>query len=98
MIGPYLSQTSVWKRRTGSDGYGAPTFSQTAIPSRWEQKRTMVRDSKGDEVLSEARVYVTAAVTAGDELVDPDGRGWTVITVWIRRNLSGVEEFREVNV
>lgn len=99
MMTSYLSQQSAWKQRTGSDGYGQPVYAAEAtIPCRWEQKRSLTRDAQGNEVVSEARVYVTAAVAVNDQLIDPDGRAWTVITVWVRRGLAGTEEFREVSV
>lgn len=97
MIGVYLSQTAVWRRRAGQDEYGKPTFApDTSIACRWEWKRRLVRTLSGDEVVSEARVFLRDAVGAGDVLVDPAGRAWTVISASPQYALDGAELYREV--
>lgn len=97
MMGAYLAQTATWRRRTGQDGYGVPTFAADAtITCRWEWKRRMVRSLTGDEIVSEARVFTRDAVNAGDVLVDPAGREWTVIGASPQYALNGSELFREV--
>lgn len=97
MIGQYLAQTATWRRRTGQDGYGVPTFAADAsIACRWEWKRRLVRSLTGDEIVSEARVFTRDAVNAGDVLVDPAGRAWAVISASPQYGLDGSELFREV--
>lgn len=97
MIGSKLQQTATWRRRTGQDQYGKPAFAPDAtVACRWEWKRRMVRSISGDEVVSEARVFTRAAVGAGDVLVDPAGRAWTVIAAGPQYALDGSELFREV--
>lgn len=99
MIGRYLSQTATWRRRTGQDEYGKPTFAAgETIACRWEWKRRMVRTLSGDEAVSEGRAFTVAAVNAGDVLVDPAGRAWAVISASPQYGLDGAELFREVSI
>lgn len=99
MIGVYLAQTATWRRRTGQDEYGQPSFATDAtIACRWEWKRRVVRSLAGDEVVSEARVFTRDTVLAGDVLVDPAGRAWTVITTSPQYALDGSELFREIAI
>ncbi len=95
MIGDYLNQTATWHRITGQDGYGEPTYESKTIPVRWEGVRRQVRDKEGREVVSEARVFCTASVQAGD-LLEYDGRKWPVINVKTLPGLDGVTSHREV--
>ncbi len=97
MIQGYLNQTATWHYVTGLNIYGEPTTSSKTISVRWEGKRRLVRDNEGREVVSEARVFCSAAVKPGDEL-EFDGRRWTVIAVSIIPALDGAEAHREVAV
>ncbi len=99
MIGRYLAQTTTWRRRAGQDAYGKPTFAaDETIACRWEWTRRMVRTLSGDEVVSEGRVFTRDVVNAGDMLVDPAGRAWTVIASSPQVALDGSELFREVAI
>ena len=95
MIGAYLNQTATWHYATGHDDYNKPITSSKSIPVRWEGKRRLVRDKEGREVVSEARVFCTANVKAGDRL-EYGGRQWPVIAVSIVPGLNGAEDHREV--
>jgi hypothetical protein len=84
MTSPFMSETVYRRARSGSDGYGQPTFATAvATKGRWQQKRRMVRDAKGEQVLSEVTVMLDPAdtVAPGDQL-SRDGTAYlTVITV-----------------
>ena len=78
MIGSYLAQ-EVWRRaNAGPDEYGQPTF-ETAVKSRgrWTEKRRLVRNADGVEVLSEISVTLTGGepLESGDQ-VSLDGETW----------------------
>ncbi len=95
MIHSYLNQTAIWHRVVGQDKYGAPKTWRRTISVRWEGKRRTVRDREGREVVSEARVFCTASVSAGD-LLEFGGRKWPVITVSVVPGLDGEVSHREV--
>ena len=95
MIGAYLNQTATWHYVTGYDDYNQPVTSSKTIPVRWEDKRRLVRDSEGREVVSEARVFCTENVRTGDRL-EYAGRKWPVIAISIIPGLDGEEDHREV--
>ncbi|GEM_PF-1369445 len=92
MISDYLAQ-SIWRRpRTGRDGYGQPTFgapSQTR--GRWLEKRRLVRNAQGEQVLSEVTVTLGPEdeVAVGDGLSADGERYLTVIAVSVSRGLGG---------
>ncbi len=92
MVGDYLAQTLYRKPTTGTDGYGQPSFGAVEeFSGRWIEKRRLVRNDKGEQVVSEASV--TAApdqmMAVGDQL-SCDGTTWlTVITISAPRGLGG---------
>ena len=54
---------------TTPDGFGGFTFGvPTALKGRWEDKATLFRDTKGEEVTSESVVYLDTDVVVGDYL------------------------------
>jgi hypothetical protein len=97
MIEDYLNQVMTHRRRTAISFNGDKTFEATPnVPCRWEQSRRLVRNDQGEEVLSEATVLTQATVQAGDELIDPAGRTWPVLTVSTMPDLDGNTMFLEV--
>ncbi len=95
MIRGYLRQEATWIRTTGRNEYGEPIIQEKDIAVRWEDKRRLVRDSTGREVVSEARVYCTADVQPGDHL-QYRGRRWPVIVAAITPGLDGRGIYTEV--
>ena len=92
MIGSYLAQ-SIWRKsRSGVDGYGQPTFGTPAqTKGRWLEKRRLVRNAQGEQVISEVSVTLMPdeAVAVGDQL-SADGASYlTVIAVSADRDLAG---------
>jgi hypothetical protein len=92
MIGSYLAQ-SIWRKsRSGVDGYGQPAFrAAVQTKGRWLEKRRLVRNAQGEQVISEASVTLAPdeAVAVGDQL-SLDGSAYlTVIAVSADRDLAG---------
>ena len=92
MIGSYLAQTIHHKAASGTDGYGQSTFDAAVqIPGRWVEKRRIVRNKDGREVISEISVTLAgdSAVEAGDQL-SIDGEFYVdVITTSSAPDLGG---------
>ena len=77
-----LVHTATVKPYAGSGAYGDVYGDVFDLPCYFEQKRQLVRDSDGDETVSEATVYADlgAEVPPGS-LVSVDGYESTVMTV-----------------
>lgn len=92
MIGDYLAQ-DIWHRtRTGVDGYGQPTFgAPVQTKGRWLEKRRLVRNATGEQVISEVTVTLDseAALAVGDRLSSDGSTYLTVIAISVSRGLGG---------
>ena len=92
MISDYLAQDIWRKARTGVDGYGQPTFGASVrTKGRWLEKRRLVRNAQGEQVISEVTVTLgpEEPLAVGDQL-SADGTTYlTVIAVSVSRGLGG---------
>jgi hypothetical protein len=92
MIGDYLAQTIWRKPKTGVDGYGQPVFGSPAeTKGRWLEKRRLVRNAQGEQVISEVSVTLSPdeAIAVGDQLSMDNSMYLTVISVSADRDLAG---------
>jgi len=92
MIGSYLAQAIWRKARIGVDGYGQPTFGVLAqTKGRWLEKRRLVRNAQGEQVISEVSVTLAPdeAITVGDQLSTDGVTYLIVIAVSADRDLAG---------
>lgn len=105
MIDAQLNQSATWRQQDGTYTLeGQPNFKpdQALAPDsalggvRWEHSRRIVRNPRGEEVVSEARVFTLAAVEPNDQLIDEADRAYVVITVSPKMGLDGTENHREV--
>jgi len=63
------AQTLVYWASPTDDGYGGSTFSDPVeISGRWEQVQEIVKTKDGEEVLSQARAWVTQDLDEGGYL------------------------------
>ena len=92
MIADYLAQ-DVWRRaKTGVDAYGQPVFgSAVQTKGRWLEKRRLVRDAQGEQVISEVTVTLGPddPVAVGDQLSADGVTYLDVIAVSVSRGLGG---------
>lgn len=64
-----LKQTAVYWANPANDGYGGRTFDEAIeISVRWEEKQELFIDSNGQEVRSNAVVYVSQDLDMGGYL------------------------------
>jgi len=92
LIGSSLAQEIWCRARTGVDGYGQPTFGTPAkLTARWLEKRKLVRNAEGEQVLSEVTVTLDAeAVLAVGDQLSADGTNYLdIITLSTSRGLGG---------
>jgi len=92
VIGDYLAQDIWRKARTGVDGYGQPTFGAAVqTKGRWLEKRRLVRNAEGEQVISEVTVTLgpDELVSVGDRLSADDSTYLDVIAVSVSRGLAG---------
>ena len=92
MIGDYLAQ-DIWRKpRTGVDSYGQPTFGALVqTRGRWLEKRRLVRNAEGEQVISEVTVTLAPdePVAVGDQLSADGMACLEVIVVSVSRGLGG---------
>ncbi len=92
MIASYLAQ-DVWRKaRSGADAYGQGTFgTPVQTKGRWLEKRRLVRNAQGEQVLSEVTVCLAPQepVAVGDQLSADGQRYLTVLAVSASRDLVG---------
>jgi hypothetical protein len=92
VIASYLAQP-IWRRaKSGVDAYGQATYgTPVQTKGRWLEKRRLVRNAQGEQVLSEVTVGLAPAepVAVGDQL-SADGQAYlTVLAVSASRDLVG---------
>ena len=63
-----LKQTITVFSAGTKDLYGNPTWSVSTVKGRWEDKQTKTVDSNGDELISNAEVFLDTDVSVGDYL------------------------------
>jgi len=92
MIQGYLAQ-GVWRKsHSGVDGYGQSTYrTPVATKCRWLEKRRLVRNAQGEQVISEVSVTLSPdeAIAVGDQLSMDNSMYLTVIAVSADRDLAG---------
>ena len=98
MISDYLNQTTTLKTNTGNyDNYGKPVLTPSIINLRWENKRRLVRNSQGKEIISEAVIFTKSEMKPSDFLVWQN-RDWEIISVSDITDIEGDIQFYEVSV
>jgi hypothetical protein len=94
-ISHFLNQTGVWKRHTGADLYGDPTFAPGVnVKMRWEDRPKLVVNGNAESVPSNARVWVREAVSVSD-LFTYAGQDHQVIAITTVPDLAGRVTFTE---
>ena len=92
MVGDYLAQ-GIWRKaRTGMDDYGQPTFgAATQTKGRWLEKRRLLRNAEGEQVISEVTVTLGSdePLAVGDQLSADGATYLDVIAVSVSRGLGG---------
>lgn len=92
MIESYLAQ-DVWRQaQSGVDANGQRTFGEPMqTKGRWLEKRRLVRNAEGEQVVSEVTVMLrpAEAVAVGDRLSCDDSEYMDVITISVSRGLRG---------
>lgn len=94
----YASTVLTWRQYSGRQVDGTPNYRDSQILVVWDEKDRLVRNAKGEEIVAGGRAMTTAAVRAGDALVDELGRTWRVVDLTIHRDWLGTERWREVFV
>lgn len=89
IISLYTNQTVALRRYSGIKDNGQPIFEpEVLIKGRFEEKRSFVRNAKGQEVVSEAFIITSEKLSEGDVLVYA-GREWTILRVATPVGLDG---------
>lgn len=100
MIDMYANQSIGWRRRTGSKDNGTPIYAPPrpdppeTIKTNVDFSRRLIRDAKGEQVVSEACILTSAKINEGD-LLEIYGREWVVLKCNPITGLIGEELHRE---
>lgn len=101
LIDVYTNQKIGWRKRVGTNGDGTPSYDPpkpappTIINTQVTYTRRLIRNAKGEEVVSEGYLITSEPVIEGDMLIIDD-REWTALSAPIIRGLLGEELHREV--
>jgi len=94
-----LNQDAIWKRVVNIDAYGTPTMDAIPIKVRWENKRKLIIDGTGKEVVSEATCFCLEPIRTDDYLVlNGSDKEWVVKAVEDLIDGDGSIVYREVSV
>ncbi|MDP4092594.1 MAG: hypothetical protein Q8920_04465 [Bacillota bacterium] len=94
MIADYCNQYAVWKCKIGTNEYGEAEYAEpVSIKCRKEQKTRLILNSKGEQVLSDTRLYTVTPIKV-DDLIDDR----IVISVLDLPDLEGKIEGYEVSL
>ena len=89
IISLYANQTVALRRYSGIKDNGQPIFEpEVLIKGRFEEKRSLIRNAKGQEVVSEAFIITAEKLSEGDVLVYA-GRNWTILRISAPVGLDG---------
>lgn len=90
LIAAYLNQTVSLARRTGSDAYGSPAWAAgTTVKARVQQRKRMVRNEAGEQVVSDLQVFLAPTVTVGEgDRITYSGGTYQVLAVSEEQGLS----------
>lgn len=92
VLGNYANQSLTWKHVTTVNKYNEPTYAKAAIiKGRKETGHKLIRDAKGQETVSSARVFTESAVTINDLIDDK-----LVISVESAIGLNGAVQYYTV--
>ncbi|AVX21599.1 hypothetical protein SAMN02745885_01652 [Carboxydocella sporoproducens DSM 16521] len=93
MVKEYLRQSAILLKKTGQNEFGESLFSSLAINVRWENRIKVIRDSRGQEVVSEARFFCLEEVKPGDK-IEYASRRWEIVSVTESVDLNGAIMYR----
>lgn len=98
MISDKMNATALYKHRQGYDDTGSPLYDEPAsISCRIEDDRRVVKDSKGNEVVSERVLYTEQEIGPNDAIV-LDGKDISVIRVAKKDSLYGGYDHTEARL
>lgn len=98
MISDKMNTTALYKHRRGYDDTGSPLYDEpVSIPCRIEYDRRVVKDYKGNEVVSERVLYTEQEIGPNDAIV-LDGKDIPVIRVAQKESLYGGYDHTEARL
>lgn len=98
LLAGYDNQTAGWKRFQGVDSYAKKKYADgVTIRCRIQADRRLVRDSLGDQVVSETAVYCTDKVGPQD-ILTISGRDYPVIRAAELADIDGRYDHMEVRL
>ena len=97
MINLYTNQNITLKSKSSVNEYNESTYVTSTIKARFEYSRKLIRNSQGEEVISEAILYTKTPINL-DDVIIYDSRNWNVIGVSSPVDLFGNISHYEVRL
>lgn len=92
-----LNQKAVYWASSGQDGYGDYTYSEPVeISCRWSTKTEIVKNSKNEEIVSVAKVYVDSVLGIEGFLSLGELSGGTPLTPYSDKNAYSIIRIDEI--
>lgn len=92
-----LNQDAIWHKTTGKNVYNEPVSTPISIKVRWEDRKRVIRNKKGETVQSQGFVLCLEPVTEEDYL-EFNERKWPIALVDDPPDINGKVTLREVYV
>lgn len=96
----YANEKIGWRRRTGTNDRGTTSFDPprtdppALIGAQVNMSRRLIRNAKGEKMVSEGYVLTSETVNEGDMIII-GGREWPVLAVPPQKGLLGDVIYRE---
>jgi hypothetical protein len=95
VLSDYTKQSIILKTKGAVNGANEATYTPNTIRGRLQYKRKLIRNTQGQEVVSEAQLFTEHAVSL-DDRVTIDGADWPVLDVQKTVDLDGAVQWYEV--
>ena len=93
MLDDYANQSLSWKHVSSVNNHNEPTYTTTTIKGRKETSSKLVRNNRGQDVISSARAFTETLVSLNDLIDDAQ-----IISIESAVDLNGVVQFYTVNL
>lgn len=93
----FMNQDITIKNNFSTNKYNESTYNTSTIKGRFEYDRKLIKNSLGEEKISEAVLYTKSAINP-DDVIHFDNIDWEIMKVDNKIGLQGNIQFYEVRL